>query len=128
LPAPYVLAESPGGLGTTVNFHNIAYSPAADSFVAVYTSTPGVTYLASLSITSSHLAASEPPPVSIARNGASIVLSWNASATGFQLQSSPSVSPATWTASSQTPTVEGGLNKVTVTPTGSAQFYRLAKP
>lgn len=128
LPAPYVLADSPGGLGTTVNFHNLAYSPSADAFLAVYTSSPGVTYLASLTVTSSHLAASEPPPVSIARDGANVVLSWSSSATGFQLQSSPTLAPASWTASSLTPTVQGGLNTVTLTPSAASQFFRLAKP
>ncbi len=128
LPAPYVLADSPGGLGTTVNYHKIAYSPAADAFLAVYTSNPGVTYLASLSITSSHLAPATPPTLGVARSGAALALSWSSSAAGFQLQSSPAIAPATWTAVGTAPTVEGGLNKVTVSPAGGAQFYRLIKP
>lgn len=128
LPAPYVLADSPGGLGTSVNFHKIAYSQAADAFLAVYTSNPGVTYLASLSVTSEHLAPTAPPSLGISRNGASVVLAWDATATGYQLQAAGSVASGTWTAVGTPPTVDAGMNKVSVSPTGSAQFFRLAKP
>ncbi|MGE4178452.1 MAG: hypothetical protein AB7J34_01380 [Limisphaerales bacterium] len=128
LGTPYYLAESPGGLGNSVNFHNVKYSAATASFVVAYTSTPGITYLAALEVTSSHLAPSTPPSLTTARSGASVVLSWPASATGYQLQSTPSLAPAAWQNSSLTPVVEGDSNKVTVSPSSPAQFYRLAKP
>lgn len=50
LGAPYFLADSPGGLGTSVNYHNLTYSPVSKQFLAAYTTTPGVTYLAALQI------------------------------------------------------------------------------
>lgn len=128
LGAPYFLADSPGGLGTSVNFHNLKYSPASGSFLAAYTSAPGVTYLTALQVTSSHLAPEPTPSLAIARSGGSVTLSWPVSATGYQLQSSPAIAPSAWQPSGLTPTIEGDANRVTVPPSGAAQFYRLAKP
>lgn len=128
LGAPYFLADSPGGLGTSVNFHNLKYSPASDSFVAAYTSSPGVTYLTALQITSSHLAPSTPPSMGIARSGGNVILTWPTSATGYQLQASSTLAPGAWQAAGLTPTVEGDSNKVTVSPSAPTQFFRLIKP
>lgn len=126
LGAPYLLADSPGGLGTTVNFHTIKYSPLSGSFLAAYTSNPGVTYLAALDITSSHLLA--PPTLTVARSGNEVVITWPASATGYQLDASPTVSPTNWQPSGLTPSVEGDLFKVAVPPAGDARFFRLSRP
>lgn len=126
LGAPYLLADSPGGLGTSVNFHNIKYSPASGSFLAAYTSNLGVTYLAALEITSSHLTA--PPTLTVARSGNEVVITWPASATGCQLDASPTASPADWHPSGLTPSVEGDLLKVAVSPSGAARFFRLRHP
>ncbi len=128
LGTPYYLAESPGGLGNSVNYHNVKYSAATGSFVVAYTSAPGVTYLAALEVTSSHLAPSAPPTLATSRSGTDVILTWPVSATGYQLQSSPSLAPAAWQPSGLTPVVDGDSNKVTVTPSTPAQFYRLAKP
>ncbi len=127
LGAPYLLADSPGGLGTTVNFHTIKYSPASGSFLAAYTSNPGVTYLAAFEVTSSHLLA-PPPSLTVARSGNEVVITWPASATGYQLDASPTVSPTNWQPSGLTPSVEGDLFKVAVPPTGAARFFRLSRP
>jgi hypothetical protein len=127
LKAPYFLAESPGGLGTTVNFHNVIYSPASKSFLAVYTSNPGVTYLAGLQVTSSHLAPATPPELLIAAAGGQITLSWPAASTGFVLEFSPRLPATTWAAVPTAPVQEGGLNRVTVPATEAAAFYRLKK-
>lgn len=128
LGAPYFLADSPGGLGTSVNFHNVKYSPVSKSFLAAYTSNPGVTYLASLTVTSSHLAPVTPPTLSIALQGNAVVITWPASATGFTLQSSSTLSPANWQPSGLAPTTEGDWNKATLTPEGTGRFFRLFKP
>lgn len=128
LGGPYLLASSPGGLGNSINYHNLKYSPQSGSFVAAFTSGPGVTYLASFQVTSSHLAPPASPTLTTARNGTSLVLSWPANATGFQLQASPSIAPATWQPVGTAPTVDGDQNRVTVNPSAAAQFYRLARP
>lgn len=128
LGAPYLLADSPGGLGNSANYHNLTYSPAAGAFVVAYSSNPGVTYLTSLQVTSSHLAPVTPPSLSVSRSGGSVVVTWPASATGYQLQNTATLVPAAWAVSGLTPVVENGVNKVTLTPDAASQFLRLAKP
>lgn len=128
LGAPYFLADSPGGLGTSVDFHNVKYSPASKSFLAVFTSNPGVTYLAALEVTSSHLAQTAPPTLAVARQADKVVLTWPADATGFSVQSTATLAPANWQPAGLTSTVEGNLNKVAVTPDGANRFFRLSKP
>lgn len=128
LGTPYLLASSPGGLGNGANYHNLRYSPVSGSFVAVFSSGAGVTHLASFMVTSSHLATTESPAMAITRDGSDLVITWPTSATGFDLQSTAALAPADWESSGLTPTVEGDLNKVTVTPEAAAQFYRLNHP
>ena len=125
---PYFLADSPGGLGTGVNLHNLKYSPPSGSFVAAFASAPGVTYLASLQVTSSHVAPTSPPTLGIATQANTVVLTWPVSAAGYGLQSTATLSPPNWEAAGPAPTVEGDLNKVVVTPEGVARLYRLSKP
>ncbi len=127
LPAPYLLGESPGGLGTTVNFHSVVFSPAAGAFLAAYTSNPGVTYLAALSLTSSHRAPSSAPTLGAAREATGVALSWPTSAAGFSLQSTAALSPAGWTAVNTAPTVVGDMNQVTVPAADAQRFFRLSK-
>jgi len=128
LGAPYFLADSPGGFDMGVNLHNINYSPASQSFLAAFSSVPGVTYLAAFQVTSSHLAPTTPPSLTAGRSGSNVVLTWPASATGFDVQTTTAVSPANWQAAGLTPTVEGDVYKVTVPSEGPARFYRLMKP
>jgi hypothetical protein len=64
----------------------------------------------------------------VAHSGASVMVSWPASAAGFILQSSPSLGPtANWQPVTATPTVANGQNTVTVTPNNATAFYRLRK-
>jgi hypothetical protein len=131
LGAPYFLANSYGQIETGPNDHNLVYDPNSDSFIAAFTSTHPVvgnrvTYLASVSVTSSHLAAQ--PTLTIARSGNDIVIRWPASATGYVLKSSPSLTSPVWTGpAGGTPQPDGDSLKVTITaPTGNS-FYRLEK-
>lgn len=125
LGAPYFLADSPGGLGGSVNYHNIKYSPASKSFLAVYSSSPGITYLASLAITSSHLPPVALPALSVTIQGDNVIISWPATATGLALQSTTTLSPPAWQDSGLAPVMEGDRFKVTVTVSGSSKFFRL---
>lgn len=137
LSAPYFLADSYGAIGTGPNDQNLVYDPSSDSFIAVFTApvppsspNPGAyprTYLASVAVTSSHLAATQ-PPLTIERSGNDIIIRWPASATGFVLKSSPSLTTPVWTGpAGGTPQPDGDFLKVTITaPTGNS-FYRLEK-
>ncbi len=130
LGAPYLLADAPGGISNSANDHNIKYSPATGSFVVAYAGTnPAVTYLAALEVTASATTPGGEVAVSIRTVANNLEVSWPADATDYVLQSSAALGPnSSWTAVSATPTQSGGTNTVGVTPTGSAQFYRLAKP
>lgn len=67
-------------------------------------------------------AVTTPPTLSIARNGNQVTLSWPADATGFVLQSSPTLLPSAWT-----PVTGVSGNTHTVTATGAQTWYRLAR-
>jgi hypothetical protein len=56
--------------------------------------------------------------------GSNVRVSWPTSATGFSLQSTTSLSPASWGPAGGTLTVEGDQNVVTLPATGT-QFFRL---
>jgi hypothetical protein len=65
------------------------------------------------------------PGLSIALGAGGVVISWPVTA-GFQLETTSDLghSPIVWTAGG-TPTASNGTNKVTVTPSGQAAFFRL---
>lgn len=127
LGLPYFVADSGANIGTGPNVQNLTYSPVSGSFVVVFNA-GGLTSLAALQVTSSHLGGGEPPELAIAADGANVVLSWPATATGFALEASDSLSPVAWTAAGGTVVEEGGLKKVTVTPANGPKFYRLNQP
>ncbi len=127
--AAYVLADSPGGLGNSANYHSITFSPTAGRFLVAFNSSPGITYLAALEVTSSHLAPVTPPTLTVARAaGGELTITWPATATGFTLQQADVLVPASWGASGLTPSVEGDVYKVTVPASAAARYYRLIKP
>jgi hypothetical protein len=65
-----------------------------------------------------------PPSLSIELVGGDIRVLWPTSAAGYSLQSTTSLSPASWGAAGGTLTVEGDNNVVTLPATGT-QFFRL---
>jgi hypothetical protein len=68
------------------------------------------------------------PTLTVTLTGQTLVLSWPASATGFALQSAGQVGPgANWVAVTTPPTTADGVNSVSLTIGGEAQFYRLSK-
>ncbi|MFO1497968.1 MAG: LamG-like jellyroll fold domain-containing protein [Verrucomicrobiota bacterium] len=76
------------------------------------------------------LPSGEPTGVTLAitNDGNALSIRWPASATGYVLQSSSSLGgQASWTTATETVTVDGSQNKVSIQPSGSAKFYRLSK-
>jgi len=66
--------------------------------------------------------------LSVSQSAGNVVIAWPASATGYGLETTPVVGPgAAWTPVTATPTTEGGLLKVSVTPSAQAAFYRLKR-
>ena len=70
-----------------------------------------------------------PPPVpalGAKLSGAALVLTWPADATGYVLESASSLGAgAQWSVAPEAAAIDGGNNKVTVTPSEAARFYRL---
>jgi len=74
------------------------------------------------------LPAAPRPVLSITRAGANALLTWATNATGFALESTPSlVPPTTWTTVASNPPVVNGQYTVTNTITGARKFYCLAQ-
>jgi len=127
LDVPALLADSPGGLGNSANYHALTYSPVSGQYIAAYNSTPGITYLAALRVTSSHLAPATPPQLLIQRNRSDVRLSWPTSATGFVLETTSALGTA-WTPANLVASVVEGNNVVTAPASASQALYRLRKP
>ena len=70
----------------------------------------------------------QPPVLQITRTGNSVAVSWSASFTGFQLQSTSNLTatPA-WSNVTTTPVQNGNQFVVTLPATASQQFFRLIK-
>ena len=68
------------------------------------------------------------PQLTITPSGANVILTWQANAAGFTLESTTSlVSPAVWSTNSPAPVVVNGQNAVTNPISGPQQFYRLSQ-
>ena len=66
------------------------------------------------------------PQLTITHIQTNVVLTWPTNYTGFTLQSTTNLVPASvWAAVSPTPVIVNGLNTVTNAVTGSRKFYRL---
>jgi hypothetical protein len=61
--------------------------------------------------------------LTVARTSSGAVLSWPASATGYVLESTPSLGTGTWT-----PVANVTGNSATVNLDGTARFFRLRQP
>jgi hypothetical protein len=69
------------------------------------------------------------PSLSITISGNNVVIAWPTAASGnFQLESKTSLSNATWSNVTQTPTVNGSNYEVTLPATSGNAFFRLESP
>ena len=127
LGTPYFYAETPGGTANSAFIHDVKYSPLSDSFIVVFNTSPGTTYVGSIEVTSNHLDGGDAPELTVTKSGSQIVVSWPDTATGFVLQSTDSLSNPNWMEVSTTPTQSGGMFQVTIDPSAPARFYRLVQ-
>lgn len=127
LGLPYFVADSGANIGTGPDVQNVQYSPMSGSFMIVFNA-GGITSLAALQVTSSHLPSVEAPELAIAADGTNVILSWPAPATGFVLEATDILNPTAWGTAAGTVVEEGGRKKVTVTPDLGTRFYRLNRP
>ena len=69
-----------------------------------------------------------PPALRVTATGQTVTLSWPSAATGFELESTVSLSPPAWTVVNKQPIVQGDQNVVTEEMGGvRTRFYRLKK-
>jgi hypothetical protein len=68
------------------------------------------------------------PLLSYVRQGDRLVLSWDANYSGFNLESTLTLSAGTWSAVSPPPITASGRNWVTNVISGPVGFYRLRRP
>ena len=120
-------ADTPGGTGNGAFIHDVKYSPVSDSFIVVFNTIPGRTYVGSIEVTSNHLDGGGAPELSISESGAQLVISWPDTSTGFVLESTDSLANPNWTPVTPAPTQSGGMFQVTVDPSAPARFYRLVQ-
>jgi hypothetical protein len=66
------------------------------------------------------------PPLTIARSGSNVLISWDAPSTGFVLQKSSTMAAGSWVDVSTPPDVQNGRNIVTEDASTGTQFYRLS--
>jgi formylglycine-generating enzyme len=83
-------------------------------------------FIALALFTGVHPVLAQTTPLSIALVGNQVVLSWPVTATNWVLQGTPSLSPAAWSTNLPAPVVVNGQNTVTVSISGTQQFYELA--
>jgi hypothetical protein len=71
-----------------------------------------------------------PPTLTVTKSGSGVEISWpTANSTGYVLQSRDAFGVGNWGTASETVTVSGDKNVVTITGGGSGtRFYRLNKP
>jgi DNA-binding beta-propeller fold protein YncE len=69
-----------------------------------------------------------PPQLQIAQAGSNAVLNWPLSAAGFNLETTPNLSPVTWSNVTDPVEIVGLQNFLTNTPSGGAKFFRLRLP
>jgi hypothetical protein len=71
--------------------------------------------------------AAELPALAIRRVGADVIVSWPAIATGFELESTESLSPPDWQPTGLMPTIDGENNVVPISDPVGTVFFRLVK-
>ena len=107
----------------TANGTNYEFVSWSDSGVAthtIFTPATNTAYTASFQVSTA------PPVLSLCLSNNQLTLTWPAYATGFALQSTPSLTPVvTWTVVTNPVVVTNGLNTVTVDAFTGQQFYRL---
>lgn len=67
-----------------------------------------------------------PPVLAIKPSGNNVEVSWPTNASGFSLKSTTTLAPSDWQSVSQTPTVVGDQNVITL-PATNSQYFRLVK-
>jgi hypothetical protein len=119
------------GSGNYVQFDSV--KPAADGSFAISTTwvstAAGNTHqpaINGIQLVKVGAAPAAPPSLGVAKSANGLTISWDASATGFTLESSSALG-GTWSAAAGAPNPITGAGSLPVTTSASAAFYRLKK-
>jgi subtilisin-like proprotein convertase family protein len=130
LPAPAPAGNS-SAVATLSVFNGTDPDGTWNLFVVDDTSSDAGVISGGWSLTISTTVSSAPVPVQLAiarAGGGNVVLSWTNAATGYTLQTTPSLkAPVTWTNAVPVPTQVAGQFMVTNAVAGGPRFYRLAQ-
>jgi hypothetical protein len=118
-------ANITGANGSSITFVPET-SDAGDRFRVVL-SMPGISPNVVSDIATLFLEGLTRPGLTITRSGSNAIISWPSAATGFVLEKSSSLSPASWSAVTETVTEANGTKSVTVAAGTGQTFYRLRK-
>lgn len=77
-------------------------------------------------IAARHYAAPQVPMLQITLSGNMVTIIWDATAAGFHLEGSPSLTTPSWALAGE-PTIADGKAMVTLNADGQARFFRLAR-
>src|ERR1035438_7669597 len=130
----------PLGVGANENIAGLAFDSSGTLFATINTgdSTPSLLYKVNKSTGAttligsigfndvSGLAVLVPPVLSIEYVSGNFVLSWSISYSGYVVETTSSLDPASWTVVPGTPAIVANRYVVTVGPTTGNQFFRLA--
>jgi len=123
-----------GGTGNTVVVEG--FGTAGAGAVVLIGETPAAPASGNFQVTAASAVSTfiNLPALQITQSGDQTALSWPATGpagedfTAYQLQTSASGLPGSWSAAGTAPVSAGGQLTVTVTAGGSGQFYQLANP
>ncbi len=109
--------------GTSISFSS---TPVVKAVADAEANTLSAIYLkGTVTISSSE---SSSPMITISQSNGKLILAWPASATGFNLESNPSLVSSNWAGVSVTPVTNSTTISVTIPTSGTQKFYRLHHP
>ncbi len=123
--AALVLSYNPGL--TPAQVRNVLTNSCIDIMAPGWDRDSGSGILMALTALQNTPAPTLRPQLTITRAGANVSLTWPASATGFNLQSTANLVGAVWSTVSPAPVVVNGQNTVTNPLSGKQMFYRLSQ-
>jgi hypothetical protein len=68
-----------------------------------------------------------PAPLTIARSGSNVVISWSSLLSGVALQQNATLNPQTWVTLPATNSINGTTNSIVVPFGADSMFYRLSE-
>lgn len=128
---PYFMGGSPAGqIDSDPNYHKVIYDRFSGAFIAVWTggSAPTrATYLAAVSVTSTHFTEVAPDALDMKKAGNTVTLSWPTIPGSSRVLKSSSSLNGPWLPVAGQPVQNDATLEMTLPVSGARQFFRLEK-